>query len=148
MRRAYFISYVAITLGSLMGNAWAIDYRSVTTPSILYDGPSAQSPKLFIIAPMTPLEVVVTTEKWIKVRDAAGTLAWIEPQALSSKHTVIVTAPSTSLKAQPQDNAQTLLTTGRDSVFELVSSTPNNGWVNVRSKNTTGYVRINDIWGL
>ena len=142
------VLFLGMTGTLASGNAYAIDYRSVAVPAILYEGPSSESPKKFIISPMTPLEIVVSTEKWIKVRDASGTLTWIEPKALTSKRTVIVTANSASLKAQAQDSASTLQEVPKDSVFELVNPTPTNGWVQIRLSGKTAYIRLTDIWGM
>lgn len=48
------------------------------SPAILYDAPSQRGVKLFVIHRDTPVEVVVSLEGWVKVRDAEGSLAWIE----------------------------------------------------------------------
>ena len=70
---------VAVSLIGAAGAALAIDYRSVSVPAaILYDAPSQAGKKLYLIKGQTPVEVVVRLEGWHKVRDAEGTLAWIE----------------------------------------------------------------------
>ena len=43
--------------------------------AILFDAPSLQGKKLYLIKAQTPVEVVVKLEGWLKVRDAEGTLA-------------------------------------------------------------------------
>ena len=64
----------------LAANAvWAVDYRSVGVPAaILYDAPSQKGKKLYLIKAQTPVEVLVRLDGWVKVRDAEGSLAWIE----------------------------------------------------------------------
>ena len=53
--------------------AAALDFRAVADPvAILYDAPSAKSGKLYVVNKGYPLEVVVTVEGWVKVRDANG----------------------------------------------------------------------------
>ena len=72
--------------------AAAADYRSVDVPAaILYDAPSQKAKKLYLIRAQTPVEVVVRLEGWAKVRDAEGTLAWIEAAQLAERRTLIVT---------------------------------------------------------
>ena len=89
----------ALLLVSAAGGALAIDYRSVSVPAaILYDAPSQQGKKLYLIKAQTPVEVVVRLEGWFKVRDAEGTLAWLEPRSLSERRTLIVTAPHADLR--------------------------------------------------
>ena len=74
---------VAFTLISAASAALAIDYRSVEVPAaILYDSPSQKGKKLYLIKAQTPVEAVVRLEGWVKVRDAEGTLAWIEARNL------------------------------------------------------------------
>ena len=70
---------LALSLCFFAPRAGAVDYRSVGVPAaILYDAPSLQAKKLYLIKAQTPVEAVVKLDGWIKVRDAEGTLAWIE----------------------------------------------------------------------
>ncbi len=58
-------------------------YRSVNVPAaILYDAPSLAGKKLYLIKAQTPVEIIVRLEGWLKVRDAEGSLAWIEARNL------------------------------------------------------------------
>src|SRR4051794_9997129 len=65
--------------------AAALEFRSTIEPAtILYDGPSVRSQKVFVVGRDYPFEVVVSLEGWAKVRDVAGApLAWVERKALS-----------------------------------------------------------------
>ncbi len=59
--------------------ALAMEFRAVAEPAaILYDGPSAKANRIYVVNRGYPLEVVVTVEGWVKVRDANGALTWIE----------------------------------------------------------------------
>ena len=59
--------------------ASALDFRAVDVQAaILYDTPSQKGKKLYIVHQYMPLEVVVKLDGWVKVRDAEGSLAWIE----------------------------------------------------------------------
>jgi len=126
----------------------AIEYRSVGKPSILFDTPSEQGKRLFIISAGTPVEVVVELEQWVKIRDAGGAITWIERGALSTQRTVLVTTDSAMVRVAPAADAQVRFEAVRDLVLE-VTATPSAGWVQVRHRDgTSGYLRVTEAWGL
>jgi len=71
----------------LANPASALEYRSTGRAAILYDAPSTAAGKLAVAGSGLPLEVVVDTDTWVKVRDYPGRLAWIEKAALDGPHT-------------------------------------------------------------
>ncbi len=129
--------------------AGAVDYRSVGVPAaILYDAPSLQAKKLYLIKAQTPVEAVVKLDGWIKVRDAEGTLAWIEAGQLAPRRTVIVTAAQTPLRSEAREEAPVLIECGKWVVLDFVAAAAP-GWVQVKHRDgATGFVRANQIWGL
>ena len=140
---------VALLLVSAAGGALAIDYRSVSVPAaILYDAPSQQGKKLYLIKAQTPVEVVVRLEGWFKVRDAEGTLAWLEPRSLSERRTLIVTAPHADLRQADNVEAPLLAELDKWVVVDFVEmASP--GWAKVRHRDgTIGYLRSTQVWGL
>jgi SH3-like domain-containing protein len=140
---------VAGLIGVLAGGpAVALEYRSVAVAAILYDAPSDQGKKLFIIARQTPVEVVVSLDKWVKVRDMAGSLSWIERSRLSDVRTLQVSAARAPVRQKPDESAPAVFEAARDLVLELAEP-PAAGWVKVRHRDgLTGYVRVADVWGL
>lgn len=139
----------ALLLVSAAGGALAIDYRSVSVPAaILYDAPSQQGKKLYMIKAQTPVEVVVRLEGWFKVRDAEGTLAWLEPRSLSERRTLIVTAPHAELRQSDNVEAPLLAELDKWVVVDFVEmASP--GWAKVRHRDgTIGYLRSTQVWGL
>jgi SH3-like domain-containing protein len=71
--------------------AQALEFRSVApAKAVLYDAPSKEASKLYILSGGYPVEVIVNLGDWTKVRDQLGGLSWIENKSLSSKHTVLV----------------------------------------------------------
>lgn len=139
----------ALLLVSAAGGALAIDYRSVSVPAaILYDAPSQQGKKLYLIKAQTPVEVVVRLEGWFKVRDAEGTLAWLEPRSLSERRTLIVTAPHAELRQSDNVEAPLLAELDKWVVVDFVEmASP--GWAKVRHRDgTIGYLRSTQVWGL
>ena len=126
----------------------AAEYRSVgDEPALLYDSPSREGRPLYVASPGYPLEVVVTLEHWVKVRDVAGDLAWIEKRSLSDRRTVIVTAPLAAVRRQPEAGALLVFEAKKGVRLErLDGDVP--GWVQVRHRDgQTGFVQASQVWG-
>lgn len=131
------------------GGALALDYRSVSAPAaVLYDAPSHQGKKLYLIKAQTPVEVVVRLEGWFKVRDAEGSLAWIESRHLAERRTVVVTAPRAEIRQSDQPEASVIAQADKGVGLDFVEpASP--GWAKVRHRDgTSGYVRSTQVWGL
>lgn len=140
---------VALSLIGAASAALAIDYRSVGVPAaILYDAPSQAGKKLYLIKAQTPVEVVVRLEGWLKVRDAEGTLAWIEAKNLADKRTLVVTAARAEIRQADKDGAAVLAELDKWVAVELIEpASP--GWVKVRHRDgAIGYIRSTQVWGL
>ncbi len=139
----------AFILSSAATAAFAIDYRSIEVPAaILYDSPSQKGKKLYLIKAQTPVEAVVRLEGWVKVRDAEGTLAWIEARNLGERRTLVVTAPRAEIREADRAEAPVVTTLDKWVVVDFVEpASP--GWAKVRHRDgTTGYVRSTQVWGL
>lgn len=129
--------------------AQALEFRSVAVDAaILYDAPSAQAKKLFILSRYYPVEVIVTLEHWMKVRDASGSLAWVEGSKLSDKRSVLVTVPLADVRAQPDAKAPLVFQAERDVALELTElGTP--GWARVKHRDgQSGFIAVGQVWGL
>ncbi len=133
----------------LSSAAWAIDYRSISGKNVvMYDAPSQKAQPLYLIAEGTPVEVVVSLEKWTKVRDAAGDLAWVERKTLGDQRMLIVTADSAEVRSQPDNGAPLVFAAEKNVLLELVEPGPP-GWAKIRHRDgQTGFVRANQVWGL
>ncbi|UCV18412.1 hypothetical protein KI610_16675 [Ferribacterium limneticum] len=140
---------VALSLISAAGAALAIDYRSVSVPAaILFDAPSLQGKKLYLIKAQTPVEVVVKLEGWFKVRDAEGTLAWLESRNLVDKRTLVVTAQKAEIRQSDKPESTVLAELDKWVAVEFIEpASP--GWAKVRHRDgATGYIRSTQVWGL
>jgi SH3-like domain-containing protein len=140
---------VAFTLISAASAALALDFRSVAVPAaILYDSPSQKGKKLYLIKAQTPVEVVVRLEGWFKVRDAEGTLAWVEARNLAERRTLVVTAPRAEIREADKVDAPVVGTLDKWVVVDFVESA-SPGWAKVRHRDgATGFVRSTQVWGL
>jgi|JI8StandDraft_1071087.scaffolds.fasta_scaffold585466_2 SH3-like domain-containing protein len=137
---------------SLLGAAipaLAVDFRSVDVPAaILYDAPSQKGKKLYLIKAQTPVEVVVRLEGWSKVRDAEGTLAWIESRSLAEKRTLVVTTAPAQIRQAAQPDAAVVAELDKWVAVEFVEPAAA-GWAKVRHRDgATGYIRSTQVWGL
>ena len=131
------------------GAALALDFRSVDVPvAILYDSPSQQGKKLYLIRAQTPVEVILRLEGMAKIRDAEGTLAWIEARNLGERRTLVVTAPRAEIRQADKSDAPVLAELDKWVVVDFVElAAP--GWVKVRHRDgATGYMRTTQVWGL
>ena len=92
---------VSLILALLPLSAVALEYRSVAVPkAILYDAPSSSAKKILLLSQYYPVEIIVNLGDWIKVRDAQGSISWVEAKQLSSKRTVMVNLIMQKLDSQ------------------------------------------------
>ncbi len=138
------LAFSAVTAGA----AQAIEFRSLTEAAIVYDTPSAEGRRLFILRPGTPVEIVVTLDQWIKVREPSGSLSWIERRVLAKRRTLLVTAERAAIRREARDDAPLSFEAARNVVVELIEA-PTLGWAKVRhADGLEGYIRASDVWGL
>ena len=127
--------------------AGAIEYRTVDAPAILYDAPSQRGAKLFVIHRDTPVEIVVSIESWAKVRDAEGSLAWIEKKYLATRRTVIVKAEQADVLKKSEESAPLAFAAEKNVSLDYLETLPG-GWVKVRHRDgPEGFVRAAQVWG-
>ncbi|HUN69303.1 MAG TPA: SH3 domain-containing protein [Burkholderiales bacterium] len=128
--------------------AGAADFRSVQdSAAVLYDAPSRAATPLFVVSRYYPLEVIVNLDAWVKVRDQAGALSWIEKKSLGDKRMVLVTAPAAEVRQRAEDGAPLAFSAAQNVALELLEVAPN-GWLRVRhADGATGYLRASSVWG-
>jgi SH3-like domain-containing protein len=128
--------------------AGAAEFRSVQeSAAVLYDAPSRAATPLFVVQRNYPLEVIVNLDAWIKVRDHAGALSWVEKKALGDKRMVLVTGPTAEVRVRAEDGAPAAFVAVQNVALELVEVAPN-GWLRVRhADGAAGFVRAAQVWG-
>ena len=133
------------------GGAIATEFYSTAEPAVLYDAPSLKSRALFVVGREVPLEVIVSVEGWLKVRDATGTVAWVERKTLSDRRMLTVRVPNAEVLAAADSTAPIVFKADQNVLLELADAsyaTTTPGWVKVRHRDgQTGYIRI-ATWGL
>jgi len=135
-------------LAAAAAGAQAADFRSVQEDAaVLYDAPSRAAKPLFVVSRNYPLEVIVNLEAWVKVRDQAGALSWIEKKSLGEKRMLLVIAASAEVRAKPEDGAPVVFSAAQNVALELLEAVPG-GWLRVRhADGAAGYVRAAQVWG-
>ena len=126
----------------------AAEFRSVQdNAAVLYDAPSRAATPLYVVSLHYPLEIISTSGAWVKVRDHAGALSWIERKSLGGKRMVLVTAPAAQARQRPEDGAPPAFSAAQNVALELLEAAPN-GWLRVRhADSATGFLRAASVWG-
>lgn len=139
---------IAGLLLALPPAAGALEYRSTGRPALLYDAPSASAGKLAVAGRGLPLEVVVDTEGWVKVRDPNGRLAWIEKSALGGGRTVMVKSEASVVRQQPRADAAIAFHAARGLLLEATGEVDAYGWLPVKHVDgLAGWVPAHEVWG-
>jgi SH3-like domain-containing protein len=144
---------VALTLASPL---LAAEFRSTSeAATVLYDAPSAKAKPIFVLGRDTPLEIIVPVEGWSKVRDAGGTIGWVEKKTLADKRMLVIRVPLAEVHANPDDNASLVFRAEHNVLLEMAepatsaATTTAPGWVKVRHRDgQSGFIRITQVFGL
>ena len=156
-RAPYVTRLAAFIVRGLLGAGWVIgaahaEFRQTTdNATIAYEGPSARATKQFIYSRGTPVEVVVTIEGWVKIRDATGTLAWIERKALGERSNVQVKSAVADVYAAPDAASPILFRADNGVLLQVITAQPANAgaWTKVLHRDgQTGFVRLDSVFGL
>jgi len=142
-------SLAALALLGLASAATAGEFRSIAesgTP--MYDAPSVRAKKLFVASRYFPVEVVISIDAWVKVRDSSGDLTWVEKKALSDRRTVVVTAAFADVRQAPSDQGA-LVFQAQQGVALDVAEPATGAWIKVKhADGQAGYLKITQVWGL
>ena len=130
-------------------SASALEFRSVAVPkAVLYDAPSTAAKKTLLLSQYYPIEVIVNLGDWLKVRDAQGTMSWVEAKQLSSKRMVLVKVNIADIRIAADPTSKLVATAEKDLVLEVLEITPTNGWLKVKHRDgMSGYIINSSIWG-
>ena len=129
-------------------SASALEYRSTARAAVLYDAPSSSAGKLAIAGSGVPLEVVVDTDAWVKVRDHSGRLAWVEKSALGGARSVMVKNETSVIRRQPRPDADIAFRAARGVLLEVTGEIDAYGWLPVKhAGGQTGWLPAHEAWG-
>jgi len=136
--------------------AAAADFRATADPAtVMYDAPSARAKPLYVYGRDIPVETLVAVEGWTKIRDASGTIGWVQSKMLSDRRMVVVRTAAADVRAAADDGAPVVFRADRDVLLEIAepaatpSTTSSPGWLKVRHRDgDVGYVRLSQVFGL
>jgi len=154
-RIATFVGCAGLVALALSPGAGAADFRSTHDPAtVLYDAPSARAKPLYVYGRDVPVETLVDVEGWTKIRDASGTIGWMQSKSLSDRRMLIVRPPGADVRAAGDESAPIVFRADRDVLLELAepaaspAATATPGWVRVRHRDgQAGYVRLARVFG-
>ncbi len=129
--------------------AAAADFRAAADAAVvLYDAPSAQAKKMYVVSQGYPLEVVVVLKDWVKVRDANGALTWVEAAKVSAKpRTVMVKIPVAPVRQAADETSPVVFQAQQNVILELTEMSGN--WLRVRHRDgVSGFIRVTQVWGV
>jgi len=134
---------------ALAGAAQAAEFRSVQDKaSILYDAPSTQAAKRFVVSAGYPFEVLVKLDRWTKVRDDRGGISWVEAKSLSEKRMLIVVAAGAEIREKPASDGHIVFRADKGLLLELTDK-PIDGWAKIHHRDgQDGYISSKQVWGL
>jgi SH3-like domain-containing protein len=143
---AVIVFILGFFYGPIIANA--IEFRSVTDEiTVLYEAPSTQSRKQLILTRGYPVEVIIETEGWVRVRDDAGTFGWIESARLDTNRTVMVSRGVAQARREPSDSAEIVFRASKGVLLDFLDVA--GGWAKVRHRSgMVAYVRLTDLWGV
>jgi len=131
------------------------DFRTTGDVAVLFDAPSSKAKPLFVLGRDTPLEVIVPIEGWIKVRDAAGSIGWVERRTLGERRMLVVRVPMADVRAAADDASPLVFRAEQNVLLELAepaasaATTVAPGWVKVKHRDgQIGFVRLPQVFGL
>ena len=153
-RVPHFTRLSGLVVASLLGTVSAAhaDFRQTTeNATVAYEGPSAKATKQFIYSRGTPVEIVVSIEGWVKVRDASGALVWMEKKTLGDRSNVQVKSAIADIYTAPDAASPILFRADSGVLLQIVTPQPANAgaWAQVHHRDgQTGFVRLDSVFGL
>jgi SH3-like domain-containing protein len=128
--------------------AHALEYRSTGRATVLYDAPSTAASRIAVAGPGLPLEIIVDTESWAKVRDPGGRLVWVEKAALGGPRTVMVKVDAGSVRRAPRLDADLVFRAARGVVLAVTGDADPSGWLPVKhTDGLAGWLPVYEVWG-
>jgi len=126
----------------------AIEFRSVADEiAVLHDAPATNSARLLILTRGYPVEIIIESGDWVRVRDEVGTFGWIELKRLDEKRTVMVSEAVAEARESPSNSAAVVFRAEKGVFLDFVEVS--GGWAKVRHRTgVVGFIPLRDLWGV
>lgn len=140
---------VLLGLSSVSASSFALEFRSVgAAPIIMYDAPSARGMKIYVAPAGMPVEIILTSGAWCRVRDMNGDLSWVEAKDLIPRRNLIVKTATARIRIAPEESASMVFSADKNVLLEMAEPAIG-AWVKVKHRDgQTGFVRTSEVWGL
>lgn len=140
---------VLLGLSSVSASSFALEFRSVgAAPIIMYDAPSARGMKIYVAPAGLPVEIILTSGAWCRVRDMNGDLSWVEAKDLIPRRNLIVKTATARIRVAPEESASMVFSADKNVLLEMAEPAIG-AWVKVKHRDgQTGFVRTSEVWGL
>lgn len=149
MTRRLTLSILGALALSLSIEASALEFKSLNDNAVVFDAGSSKASPQFILLKGTPVEQIVSVDKWVKVREPSGGMGWIERHLVSDATQVIVREARADVRTQANESAPLVFQADKDVLLEVIDKTGTNAWIQVKHKDgQTGFVLRKSIWGI
>ena len=140
---------VLLGLSSVSGLSHALEFRSIgATPVIMYDAPSARGMKIYVAPAGMPVEVILTSGAWCRVRDMSGDLSWVEAKDLITRRNLVVKTATARIRVAAEESASMVFSADKHVLLEMAEPAIG-AWVKVKHRDgQAGFVRTSEVWGL
>jgi SH3-like domain-containing protein len=113
----------------------------------LRSGPSADFPIQWVFVRRgLPVEILATFDIWRKIRDADGTIGWVNQQMLSGRRSVLVAAAVRDLRHDPDATSEVIAQLEPGVVAAVSKCDP--AWCEVKAGGYKGWLKRDQVWGL
>jgi SH3-like domain-containing protein len=114
----------------------------------MYDAPSARGMKIYVAPAGMPVEIILTSGAWCRVRDMNGDLSWVEAKDLIPRRNLIVKTATARIRVAPEESASMVFSADKNVLLEMAEPAIG-AWVKVKHRDgQTGFVRTSEVWGL
>jgi SH3-like domain-containing protein len=147
MRFTFALLFLGLSL--LATPSQALEFRSIgANPVVMYDAPSNRGGKLYVAAKGMPVEFIFASGAWSRVRDLNGDLSWVESIGLNPRSHLVVRVTNAKIRSSADDSANLVFSADKFVLLEA-NDPPSSGWIKVRHRDgQSGYVRVNEVWGI
>lgn len=140
---------VLLGLSSVSGLSQALEFRSIgPAPIVMYDAPSTRGMKIYVAPAGMPVEVILTSAAWCRVRDMNGDLSWVEAKDLVTRRNLVVKTATARIRVAPEESAAMVFSAEKNVLLEMAEPAIG-AWVKVKHRDgQAGFVRTSEVWGL
>ncbi|MCI5132247.1 MAG: peptide-binding protein [Candidatus Electrothrix sp. EH2] len=141
-----FILLSSLTAGSVMARMVAVKNNNVNMRS----GPSLKKKVLWKLGTGFPLKVTKKKGDWLQVKDFEGSVGWVHKNTVNRTGHMIVKAQKKNkgkinIRHKPDTGSKIVAKAYYGVVFTTLGQ--KKGWVKVRHKNVTGWIKRSLLWG-